>query len=343
MAKKAIITGITGQDGAYLGEFLLQKGYKVYGLYRRVSSPSFWRLKELQIYKNPNLYLLECDITDSISVFNTIKKIMPDEIYNLAAQSFVQTSFEQPLSTMQINSLSVTYMLESIRLINPHIRFYQASTSEMFGKTDDEPQHEQTPFAPRSPYGISKLCAHWTSINYYESYNIFACSGILFNHESPLRGKEFVTRKITDGVAKIALNQLECIELGNIYAKRDWGFAKEYVEGMWKMLQTSMPDTFILSTGKAYSVKEFVTLAFEYVNIPIVWENEGLNEVAINTKNNRICVRISPKYYRPAEIDSLVGDYSKAEKILGWNPSCSLQDLCKLMMEADLQRNRHKL
>lgn len=338
MSKKAIITGITGQDGAYLAALLLAKGYAVYGIYRRVSTPNFWRLRALGIEEHAALTLIETDITDSSAVFALIESIEPDEIYNLAAQSFVPSSFTQPLATMHTNALGALHLLEAIRICNPKIRFYQASTSEMFGNTGSPTQNEQSPFCPCSPYATSKLYAHWLTINYAQSYQIFACSGILFNHESPLRGIEFVTRKITDSVAKISLGKIECLELGNLYAKRDWGFAKEYVEGMWQMLQYDTPETFVLATGKSYSIKEFVEYCFALAKIPIAWENSGADEIA-RDERGVVRVRINPKYYRPSDVDCLIGDASKARKLLGWNPSCDLQQLCKLMLESDMQHN----
>ncbi|CAM8374079.1 GDP-mannose 4,6-dehydratase [Candidatus Methylopumilus planktonicus] len=337
--KKALITGITGQDGAYLAKFLLSKGYIVYGTYRRSSTINFWRIKELQIYDNKNLYLVEFDLTDFGSIFNLIKKINPDEIYNLAAQSFVATSFNQPNSTAQITGVAVLNILEAIRYIKKDIRFYQASSSEMFGKAQIFPQNETTPFHPRSPYGIAKLFAHWTTINYQESYGIFAVSGILFNHESPLRGLDFVTRKITDGVAKIKLGINEYIELGNLDAKRDWGYAEDYVEGMWLMLQEEKPETYVLATNYAVSIRDFVTLSFKLAGISIKFEGKEEGEVGIDVSSGKIILRVSPKLYRPAEVDFLLGDPAKAKLQLGWNPKVSLEDLVKMMLDSDLKRN----
>ncbi len=267
--KKAIITGITGQDGAYLAQLLLEKDYKVYGTYRRTSSVNFWRIEELGIKNHPNLHLIEYDLTDQANSIHLLQKIQADEIYNLAAQSFVGVSFEQPLATTHITGLGCVHLLEAIRIVNPKIKFYQASTSEMFGKVQEIPQTEKTPFYPRSPYGVAKLYAHWMVVNYRESYNIFASSGILFNHESPLRGQEFVTRKITDSVAKIKLGKLECLELGNMDAKRDWGFAKDYVQGMYLMLQAKEPDTYVLATNRTETVRDFVAMAFKAVDIEL--------------------------------------------------------------------------
>lgn len=339
MNKKALITGITGQDGAYLAELLLAKGYAVVGTYRRTSSVNFWRIEELGIQNHPNLQLVEFDLTDLSSCIRLLQAIQVTEIYNLAAQSFVGVSFDQPITTAEITGLGALHLLEAIRIVNPAIRFYQASTSEMFGKVQAIPQTESTPFYPRSPYGVAKLYAHWMTINYRESYGIFGCSGILFNHESPLRGREFVTRKITDTVAKIKLGKMDCLELGNMDAKRDWGYAKEYVEGMWRMLQADKPDTFVLATNRTETVRDFVTMAFKAVDIQLQWQGSAENEVARCTKTNQILVRVNPKFYRPAEVDLLIGDASKARDILGWAPKTSLEQLCQTMVEADLRRN----
>ena len=338
--KIAIVTGVTGQDGAYLAEFLINKNYKVIGTYRRTSSINFWRMNELGIKDHPNLTLVEHDLTDFGSSIRLIEKFTPDEIYNLAAQSFVGVSFEQPITTAEINGLGPVNLLEAIRHLNTNIRFYQASTSEMFGKVQSVPQNESTAFYPRSPYGVAKLYAHWMTINYRESYNIFASSGILFNHESPLRGLEFVTRKITDAVAKIKLGILDCVELGNLDSKRDWGFAKEYVEGMWLMLQAKTPDTYILATGRTETVKDFVSLAFKAAEIDIVFKGKGKDAVGFDSKTNKTILKINPKFYRPAEVDLLIGDPSKAKQNLGWQPKTSLEDLANLMVEADIKRNK---
>ncbi|EVT71092.1 GDP-mannose 4,6-dehydratase [Stenotrophomonas indicatrix] len=337
--KKAIITGITGQDGAYLTELLLDKGYKVYGTYRRTSSVNFWRLDEVGVTNHPNLELVEYDLTDLGTTISMVQKIQPDEIYNLAAQSFVGVSFEQPTTTAQITGVGALHLLEAIRLINPKIRFYQASTSEMFGKVQAIPQIEETPFYPRSPYGVAKLYAHWITVNYRESYGIFGSSGILFNHESPLRGREFVTRKITDSVAKIKLGLLDCLELGNLDAKRDWGFAKEYVEGMWRMLQADQPDTFVLATNRTETVRDFVSMAFKGAGIDVEFKGKDIDEVAIDTASGKTVMRINAKFHRPAEVDLLIGNPEKAERILGWKPQTSLEQLCQMMVEADLKRN----
>jgi GDPmannose 4,6-dehydratase len=337
--KTAVITGITGQDGAYLAELLLEKGYTVYGTYRRTSSVNFWRIEELGIAKHPNLHLVEYDLTDLSAAIRLLQKTGANEVYNLAAQSFVALSFDQPITTAEITGLGVLNLLEAVRIVNPQIRFYQASTSEMFGKVQAIPQNEQTPFYPRSPYGAAKLFAHWITINYRESYDIFACSGILFNHESPLRGLEFVTRKITDAVAKIKLGRLDYLELGNLDAKRDWGYAKEYVEGMWMMLQASQPDTYVLATGRSTTVRDFVHMAFRASGIELAFRGEGLEETAIDTLTGKTLVRVNPKFYRPAEVDMLLGDPSKAKRQLGWEPKTTLEELCRMMVEADLRRN----
>ncbi len=294
--KVAIVTGITGQDGAYLAELLLNKNYKVYGTYRRSSSANFWRIKELGIDHHPNLELVEFDLTDTSSSIRLIEFARPDEVYNLAAQSFVGVSFEQPITTAQISGIGPLNLLEAIRIVNPKIKFYQASTSEMFGKVQEVPQTEATVFYPRSPYGVSKLFAHWMTINYRESYDIFASSGILFNHESPLRGKEFVTRKITDAVAKIALGQQEILFLGNMDAKRDWGFAREYVEGMWMMLQHHESDTFVLATNQTHSVRDFVTMAFAGADIHLEWAGSQVDEVGYDVKTGKTIVKVDPKF-----------------------------------------------
>ena len=337
--KKAIITGITGQDGAYLAELLLEKNYEVYGAYRRTSSVNFWRIEELGIKHHPHLHLIEYDLTDQASSIRMVSSIKPDEIYNLAAQSFVGVSFDQPLATAHITGLGAVHLLEAIRMVDTNIKFYQASTSEMFGLVQEVPQKETTPFYPRSPYGVAKLYAHWMTINYRESYNIFASSGILFNHESPLRGQEFVTRKITDTVAKISLGKQEFLELGNLDAKRDWGFAKEYVEGMWRILQADKPDTFVLATNRTETVRDFVTMAFKAVDITLKFVGEGEEEQGIDTQSGKVVVKVNPKFYRPAEVELLVGNPQKAKDILGWSPKTSLEELCAMMVKADLKRN----
>jgi len=338
--KTAVITGITGQDGAYLAELLLNKGYKVYGTYRRTSSVNFWRIEELGISQHDNLELVEYDLTDLSASIRLLEMSQAEEVYNLAAQSFVGVSFEQPITTAEITGIGPLNLLEAIRIVNPKIRFYQASTSEMFGEVQEIPQKETTPFYPRSPYGVAKLYAHWISINYRESYDIFATSGILFNHESPLRGKEFVTRKITDSVAKIKLGKQEVLELGNMDAKRDWGFAKDYVDGMYLMLQADEPDTFVLATNRTETVRDFVSLSCKAAGVNILWQGEGINEKGVDEATGNIIVSINPKFYRPAEVELLIGDASKAEKVLGWKPETSLEDLAQMMVEADLERNQ---
>jgi GDPmannose 4,6-dehydratase len=338
--KTAIITGITGQDGAYLAELLLGKGYKVYGTYRRTSSVNFWRIEELGISKLANLHLVEYDLTDLSASIRLLQTTGATEVYNLAAQSFVGVSFDQPVTTAEITGLGPVNLLEAIRIVNTKIRFYQASTSEMFGKVQAVPQLEDTPFYPRSPYGVAKLYAHWMTINYRESYGIFGSSGILFNHESPLRGREFVTRKITDSVAKIKLGQLDCLELGNIDAKRDWGFAKEYVEGMWRMLQADEPDTFVLATNRTETVRDFVRMAFKGAGIGVEFKGTAEGETAIDTATGKTVMRINPKFYRPAEVELLIGNPEKAKTKLGWAPATTLEQLCQMMVEADIRRNQ---
>ena len=338
--KKALITGITGQDGAYLAELLLEKGYEVTGTYRRTSSVNFWRIEELGIQSHPNLNLVEYDLTDLSSSIRLMQTVQPDEVYNLAAQSFVGVSFDQPLTTAEITGVGPVHLLEAIRIVNPKIRFYQASTSEMFGKVQAVPQKEDTPFYPRSPYGVAKLYAHWMTVNYRESYGIFGSSGILFNHESPLRGREFVTRKITDSVAIIHLGQLDVLELGNMDAKRDWGYAKEYVEGMWRILQADEPDTFVLATNRTETVRDFVSMAFKAIDVSIVWSGEADNEIGTCKKTGKVLVRVNPKFYRPAEVELLIGDPAKATEKLGWKPKTTLEELCQMMVDADLRRNK---
>jgi len=337
--KKAVITGITGQDGAYLAELLLEKGYTVYGTYRRTSSTNFWRIDELGIQNYPNLKLVETDLTDLSTNIRLLETTKPDEFYNLAGQSFVSTSFNQPITTAQITGLGPVNVLEAIRSVNPKIRFYQASTSEMFGRAQESTQSEKTPFYPRSSYGIAKLYAHWMTVNYRENCNIFGTSGILFNHESPLRGLEFVTRKITDGIARIKLGKLDHIELGNLDAKRDWGYAKDFVHGIWRMLQVDIPDTFVLATGRTERVRDFVEMTCKAVDINIVWQGEGVDEIGIDSETGKTIVSINPDFYRPSEVNLLIGDPSKARKELGWEVTTTLEELCGMMIEADLRRN----
>ncbi len=338
--KTALISGITGQDGAYLAQLLLEKGYKVYGAYRRTASVQFWRIEELGIRFHPHLHLVEFDLTDLSSCIRLLHKTEVTEIYNLAAQSFVGVSFDQPITTAEITGVGAVNFLEAIRIVNPKIRFYQASTSEMFGKVQAIPQDETTPFYPRSPYGIAKLYAHWMTINYRESYDMFTTSGILFNHESPLRGREFVTRKITDSIAKIKLGIQDVLELGNLDAKRDWGFAKDYVEGMYLMLQAQEPDTYVLATNRTQTVREFVTMSCEAADVSIIWKGEAENEVAVDTTTGKTIVQINPQFYRPAEVELLIGDASKAKEKLGWEAKTTLEELCAMMIAADLRRNK---
>ena len=338
--KRAVVTGVTGQDGAYLTELLIEKGYEVYGTFRRTSSANFWRLEELGIADHARLHLIEYDLTDLSSSIRLIETAKPSEVYNLAAQSFVGVSFDQPITTGKITGLGAVHLLEAIRIIDPSIRFYQASTSEMFGTVQAVPQSESTPFYPRSPYGVAKLYAHWMTINYRESYDMFATSGILFNHESPLRGKEFVTRKITDSVAKIVLGKLDCLELGNLDAKRDWGFAREYVDGMWRMLQVDTPDTYVLATNRTETVRDFVRMAFRAANMELEFSGSGVDEVATIAGTQTTVMRINPKFHRPAEVDLLIGDPAKAFAELGWQAQTTLEELCAMMVEADVRRNR---
>lgn len=338
--KTAIVTGITGQDGAYLAELLLSKGYEVYGTFRRTSSVNFWRIEELAIQNDPRLRLVEHDLTDLSASIRLLQQTGAREVYNLAAQSFVGVSFDQPLTTAEITGLGPLHLLEAIRIVDPSIRFYQASTSEMFGKVQAVPQTESTPFYPRSPYGVAKLYAHWMTVNYRESYGIFGTSGILFNHESPLRAREFVTRKITDAVAKISLGQTDCLTLGNLDAKRDWGFAREYVEGMWRMLQADEPDTFVLATNRTETVRDFVQMAFKAAGIALEFSGEHDNEIATDVSSGKVLMRVDPRFYRPAEVELLIGDPARAKEKLGWEPRTTLEELCRMMVEADLRRNR---
>jgi GDPmannose 4,6-dehydratase len=340
VTQTAIVTGVSGQDGAYLAENLLARGYTVFGTYRRTSSVNFWRIDELGIGEHPNLKLVEYDLTDMGSAIRLLDTSEATEVYNLAAQSFVGVSFDQPITTGQITGLGAAYLLEAIRTVNRDIRFYQASTSEMFGKVQAIPQTEETPFYPRSPYGVAKLYAHWLTVNYRESFGIFGTSGILFNHESPLRGREFVTRKITDTVAKIALDKAKLLELGNLNAKRDWGFAKDYVEGMRLMLQHETPDTYVLATNRTETVRKFVELAFAQVGVDIDWSGSDDNEIGKDSRTGELRVRVNPQFFRPAEVDLLIGDPEKAKRDLGWGPKVSLEELAALMVEADMRRNR---
>ncbi len=330
MKRKALILGVTGQDGSYLAEFLLKKGYKVYGMYRRTSTYPFERIDDIM----NKIILVEGDMTDESSLIKILQTIKPNEVYNLASQSFVPASWSQPLSTANITGLGVIRILSAIHIVNPKIKFYQASSSEMFGKVKEIPQKEETPFHPRSPYGYSKVLGYWATVNYRESYGIHASNGILFNHESPRRGKQFVTRKITNSVAKIKLGYQDYFELGNLEAKRDWGFAGDYVEVMWLMLQQEKPGDYIIATGEVHSVREFVEEAFNIVGMPIKWEGKGLSEVG--KYNEKVVVKINKEFYRPADVEVLIGDYSKAKKELGWQPKTKFKELVKLMVEYDL-------
>jgi len=336
MSKTALITGVSGQDGAYLSKLLLEKGYKVIGGERRSASGSLWRLKELNIEND--VEITDFELSEFTNIYRTIDKYKPDEIYNLAAQSFVAASFEMPVTTSDVTGVGVLRVLEAIRQINPEIKFYQASSSEMFGKVAESPQNEDTPFYPRSPYGVAKLFGHWMTVNYREAYNMFACSGILFNHESPLRGEQFVTRKITISLSKIKLGLQDCLELGNLDSKRDWGYAQDYVEAMFLMLQHNKPDNYVVSTGETYSVKDFINAACNELNINISWEGNGLNEVAIDKKSNKTIIKINPKYYRPTEVDFLLGDATKAKKLLNWEPKTDFKDLVAKMVKSDYSK-----
>lgn len=338
MSKKiAMITGITGQDGGYLAKFLLEKDYRVIGLHRRASTDNFSKLKEHNILDK--IEIEDFELLEFSNICRVIKKYQPDELYNLAAQSYVGVSWEEPIYTVQACGMSVIHMLEAIREFSPHTRFYQASTSEMFGKVQEVPQNEKTPFYPRSPYGCAKLMAHSIVVNYRESFGIHASSGILFNHESPMRGKEFVTRKITYHLAQYHLGKTDKpLELGNLNAKRDWGFAGDYVEMMWLMLQQNEPDTYVISTGETHTIKEFVEEATKILGYKIKWEGKEDNEIGIDKKSGKILVKVNPKFYRPAEVDLLLGDSSKAEKVLGWKRKVGYKELCKMMIEADIER-----
>ena len=338
--KRALITGVLGQDGAYLARLLLTKGYHVHGSYRRTSTPNPWRLEELGIRNHPNLSLCVSDITDPGACIRLLDSVRPNEVYNLAAQSFVAASFDQPVATTEVDGIGTLNLLEAIRSIDRTTRFYQASSAEMFGLVQAVPQSERTPFYPRSPYAVAKLYAHWMTINYRESYGLFASCGILFNHESPLRGLEFVTRKISDAVARIATGDDIVLELGNLGALRDWGYAEEYVEGMWQMLQAERPDTYVCATGETESVRNFTTMAFHAAGIDIVWHGAGEAERGLCARTSRELIRVSPEFYRPAEVDALMGDGSKAARDLGWRPTTTVQELCTMMVEADMRRQR---
>lgn len=331
--KKALITGVTGQDGSYLSELLLEKGYEVYGLMRRKSVVDYGNVEHLK----DKIHFIYADMTDLPSLIHAMKISQADEVYNLAAQSFVGTSWEQPLATADIDALGVTNMLEAIRTIKPEARFYQASTSEMFGKVQEMPQTEKTPFYPRSPYGVAKVYGHWITKNYRESYDMYACSGILFNHESERRGLEFVTRKITDAVARIKLGVQDCLELGSMDAKRDWGHSKDYVKAMWLMLQQEQADDYVIATNETRTVREFVETAFSHVDISLEWKGNGVDEIGIDRVTGKTIVRVNPKFFRPAEVEVLLGNPEKAEKALGWEREISFSELVKRMIDNDMK------
>ncbi len=348
MLKKALITGITGQDGAYLAEFLLNKGYQVHGVKRRSSLFNTDRIDHLYQdlhEENVNFFLHYGDLTDATNLIRIVQEVQPDEIYNLAAQSHVQVSFETPEYTANADALGTLRVLEAIRILGlaDKARFYQASTSELYGKVQEIPQTEKTPFYPRSPYAAAKLYSYWITVNYREAYNLFACNGILFNHESPLRGETFVTRKITRAIARIKLDLQDRIYLGNLNAKRDWGFAGDYVEAMWLMLQQDKPDDFVIATGEAHSVREFVELAFAEVGIGIDWQGEGTTEKGIDKSTGRVLVEVDPRYFRPTEVEILLGDPAKAREKLGWQPRTSFRELVKMMVAADLEEAKRDL
>ncbi len=330
--KRALITGITGQDGSYLAELLLEEGYEVYGIMRRKSVVDYGNVEHIK----DKLNFIYADMTDVVSLIRAMRISQADEVYNLAAQSFVGTSWEQPLATADIDAIGVTNMLEAIRTVKPEARFYQASTSEMFGLVQAVPQSETTPFYPRSPYGVAKLYGHWITKNYRESYDLYACSGILFNHESERRGKEFVTRKITDAVARIKLGVQDHLELGNMDSKRDWGHSKDYVRAMWLMLQQDSADDYVIATNETRTVREFVEIAFSHVDMEIEWKGEGVDEIGIDKATGKTVVKINPQFFRPAEVDLLLGDPSKAEKALGWKRDISFSQLVERMIKNDL-------
>lgn len=333
MSKRALITGVTGQDGSYLAELLLEKGYEVYGIMRRKSVVDYGNVEHIK----DKIHFIYADMTDAISLIHAMQISQADEVYNLAAQSFVGTSWEQPLATADIDAIGVTNMLEAIRTVKPEARFYQASTSEMFGLVQEIPQKETTPFYPRSPYGVAKLYGHWITKNYRESYDLYACSGILFNHESERRGKEFVTRKITDAVARIKHGVQDHLELGNMDAKRDWGHSKDYVEAMWRMLQQEQADDYVIATNETRTVREFVEAAFAAVDIKINWQGEGVDEVGMDAETGKVIVKINPVFFRPAEVELLLGDASKAEKALGWERKISFEEMVSRMVKTDME------
>ncbi|MBO5343543.1 MAG: GDP-mannose 4,6-dehydratase [Ruminococcus sp.] len=330
--KNALITGITGQDGSYLAELLLEKGYNVYGIWRRKATVDYGNIAHLK----DRITLIYADMTDAVSLVTAMKISQADEVYNLAAQSFVSTSWDTPIGTADINAIGVTNMLEAIRIVKPEAKFYQASTSEMFGMVQETPQRETTPFYPRSPYGVAKLYGHWITKNYRESYGMFACSGILFNHESERRGLEFVTRKITDAAVRISLGLQEYVELGNLDAKRDWGHSKDYVRAMWLMLQQDTPDDYVIATNETRTVREFAETAFRCVGIDVIWQGSGADEIGINKANGSTIVKINRDFFRPAEVDFLLGDPSKAEEKLGWKRDISFSELVERMVRNDL-------
>lgn len=336
----ALVTGITGQDGAYLAQFLLDQGYDVFGSYRAQSAAKLWRLEHLGVKDHPRLHLVQCDLTDFAQTLTLMRTTAPREVYNLAGQSFVNDSFGQPVATGMINGIGAIHVLEAVRAVDPSIRVYQAGSSEMFGHAQHVPQDETTVFCPRNPYGVSKVYSHWATVNYREYYGMFAATGILFNHESPLRGRRFVTRKITDGVARIRLRQLDCLQLGNLDARRDWGFAGDYVRGMHAMLQADEPDTFVLATGRSESVRTFVQLAFGAAGIDVCFERSGIDEYAVDVASGAVVVRVDPLHYRPAERLELVGNAAKAARVLGWRPSVGLEALCEMMVQSDLALRR---
>jgi len=331
--KTALITGVMGQDGAYLAKLLLDKGYTVWGAFRRSASLNDWRLRRLGVHDR--VKLIPFELLEYSNIVRVLQTVQPDEVYNLAAQSFVGVSFEQPIFTADVDGVGVARLLEAIRLIKPEARFYQASTSEMFGMVQEPLQSETTPFYPRSPYGVAKLYAHWITVNYREAFDVHASSGILFNHESPLRGIEFVTRKITSTLVRIQRGEAEVLELGNMDAKRDWGFAGDYVDGMWRILQQDTPDDYVLATGRTETVRDFVRLAAEAAGFDLAFEGEGVDEVAIDRKSGRTLVRVNPQFFRPAEVDLLIGDASKARRVLDWAPKVGLEELATMMVKAD--------
>ncbi len=340
LSSNIVITGVTGQDGAYLAQHLLAQGHTVYGTFRRTSSVNFWRLEELKILDHPGLKLVEFDLIDAISCVRLLEQAEPSYVYNLAAQSFVGVSFQQPVATAQMTAIGPLHLLEAIRLTNNKIKFYQASSSEQYGRVRSVPQNEDTPFHPRSPYAVAKLFGHWITVNYREAYDLFASSGILFNHESPLRGQEFVTRKITNAVARINLGLQDWLEIGNLDARRDWGFAKEYTQGMTLIMNYGQPDTFVLATGKNASIRDFVEMAFTTIGVRLSWRGLGIEEEGFCQETGKLRVKVNPHFFRPAEVDALIGDSSRAQRLLGWQARTTLEELCQLMVEADLRRNK---